>query len=451
VGLGRGGGNGLNCVSTVIFSILVNGAPTGFFQSSRGIRQGDPLSPLLFVVVMEGLSRMLNESMLQSLLSGFSVGIRDNEALVVNHLLFVDDTLIFYGAQAGHVQNLRCTFLCFEAVIGLRINLGKSELVSIGEVDDVESLAHILGCRIGSLLMTYLGMPLGASFKSLSIWNGVIEKVERRLTRWKKLYLSKGGRVTLIHSTLSSIPTYYLSLFPISVSVAKKLGVRNIIKFNQALLGKWMWRFLQERDALWRSVIEVMYGSVRGGWSSLLVTGSYGVSVWKFIRRGWDNVAKYLRFEVSEGSHIRFWHDLWCGNMPLKLCYPALYTIARFPNAWVVDNLSVVGVVSQWNVLFTRYAQDWEVEMVMSFYEQLYSIRIRHGEVDRVEWNLSKKRSFAVKTFYKALVCHKAASFPWKGIWRVKAPKRVAFFVWTAVLGKILTRDNLRRRGIVVV
>jgi hypothetical protein len=71
--------------------------------------------------------------------------------------------------------------------------------------------------------MTYLGMPLRALFKSISIWNGVIEKVERRLTSWKKLYLSKGGRVTLIHSTLSSIPTYYLSLFPIPVSVAKKL------------------------------------------------------------------------------------------------------------------------------------------------------------------------------------------------------------------------------------
>jgi hypothetical protein len=202
---------------------LVNGAPLHFFQSSRGIRQGDPLSPLLFVVVMESLSRMLNEYMLQGLLSGFSVGIKDNEALVMNHLLFADDTLIFCGAQAKHVRNLRCTFLCFEAVSGLRISLRKFELVPIGEVDDVESLAHILGCRIGFLPMTYLGMPLGASFKSLSIWNGVIEKVERRLASWKKLYLSKGARVTLIHSTLSSILTYYLSLFPIPVGVAKKL------------------------------------------------------------------------------------------------------------------------------------------------------------------------------------------------------------------------------------
>jgi hypothetical protein len=172
---------------------------------------------------MEALSRMLNESMLQGLLSGFSVGIRDNEVLVVNHLLFADDTLIFCGAQAEHVRNLRCTFSCFEAVSRLRINLEKSELVPIGEVGDVESFAHILSCRIGSLPMTYLGLPLGASFKSHSIWNGVIEKVERKLASWKKLYLSKGGRVTLIHSTLSSIPTYYLSLFLIPVSVAKKL------------------------------------------------------------------------------------------------------------------------------------------------------------------------------------------------------------------------------------
>jgi hypothetical protein len=89
--------------------------------------------------------------------------------------------------------------------------------------------------------------------------------------------------------------------------------------------------------------------------------------------------------------------------------------------------------------------------MVMSFFVQLYSTWVRHGEVDRVVWNLSKRRNFEVKTFYKALVCHEAAYFPWKGIWWVKAPKRVTFFVWTTALGKILTHGNLRRRGVVVV
>jgi len=61
---------------------------------------------------------------------------------------------------------------------------------------------------------------------------------------------------------------------------------------------------------------------------------------------------------VGDGSHIRFWHDLWCGDRPFKLCYPALYTIVHSSDAWVVDNLSVVGGAAHWNVLFTRYAQD---------------------------------------------------------------------------------------------
>jgi hypothetical protein len=99
----------------------------------------------------------------------------------VNYLMFADDILIFCGAQEEQIRHLRCIFLCFEAASGLRINLGKSEIVPIGAVEDVEGLAHLLRCRVASLPMTYLGLPLGASYKSVSIWNSVIEKMERRL------------------------------------------------------------------------------------------------------------------------------------------------------------------------------------------------------------------------------------------------------------------------------
>jgi hypothetical protein len=167
------------CISTVRFSILVNRTPSGFLKSSRGLRQGDPLSPFLFVV--EALSRMLIAALDQGNLTGFSVGSRESESLVVNHLLFADDTLIFCGVQEEQIRHMRCIFLCFEAVSGLRINLGKSEVVPIGAVEDVDRLAHLLGCRVASLPLTYLGLPLGASYKSVSIWNGVVEKMERRL------------------------------------------------------------------------------------------------------------------------------------------------------------------------------------------------------------------------------------------------------------------------------
>ena len=108
-------------------------------------------------------------------------------------------------------------------MIGLKINALKSEMVPIREVPNVHVLAEILGCRIRSLPMTYLGMPLGASYKSPTIWNPILDKIECKLAGWKKMYLSKGGRLTLLKSTLSSLPTYFLSLFTIPTHVANKI------------------------------------------------------------------------------------------------------------------------------------------------------------------------------------------------------------------------------------
>jgi hypothetical protein len=92
--------------------------------------------------------------------------------------------------------------------------------------------------------------------------------------------------------------------------------------------------------------------------------------------------------------------------------------------------------------------------MVLSFFNRLYSISARHGEGDRLLWNPSKKGLFEVKSFYEELIRKDDPSFPsflWKKIWRVKAPTRVAFFVWSATLDKILTHDNLRKRNVIMI
>ena len=98
--------------------------------------------------------------------------------------------------------------------------MGKLELVPIGMVHNFDLLLNVLGSKQGTLLMKYLGLPLGAKFKDKTIWNLILEKIEWRLAGWKHLHLSKGGRVTLIKSTLSNLPTYFLSLFPIPTAVA---------------------------------------------------------------------------------------------------------------------------------------------------------------------------------------------------------------------------------------
>jgi hypothetical protein len=211
----------LFCLSTVRFSVLVNGSPCGFFQSTRGLRQGDPLSPMLFVIVMEASSKLLDKAIEEGSLAGFSVSGGSNEPMTVSHLLFADDTLIFCDVDPSQLLYLRVILNRFEAASGLRINLGKSELVPVRDVADIENLAAILGCKTSSLSMKYLGLPLGARFKSQAIWDPIVEKMERRPAGWKWMYLSKGGRLALIKSTLSNLPTYFLSLFPIPASVAK--------------------------------------------------------------------------------------------------------------------------------------------------------------------------------------------------------------------------------------
>ena len=101
--------------------------------------------------------------------------------------------------------------------------MGKSELVPIGVVHNMDVLVGMLGWRQSSLPLRYLGLPLGAKFKELSIWNPILEKMERRLAGWKRLYLSKEGKVTLIKSTLSSLPTCFLSLLPLPGKVANHM------------------------------------------------------------------------------------------------------------------------------------------------------------------------------------------------------------------------------------
>ena len=101
----------------------------------------------------------------------------------------------------------------FETCSGLKINLEKSELISMGRVHDIEVLALELGYKVGGLPSCYLGLPLGAPFKSMVLWDGVEERFRRRLAMWKRQYVSKGGRLTLIQSTLSSMPIYFMSFF----------------------------------------------------------------------------------------------------------------------------------------------------------------------------------------------------------------------------------------------
>ena len=118
---------------------------------------------------------------------------------------------------------LNWIMLYFEALSGLRINLDKRVILPVGEVDNLNQLVSGLGCRVGSLPSSYFRLPLRYKVNSSRVWERIEEKFRRRLAAWKRQYISKGGRLTLIRSTLSNMPIYLLSLLRMPKSVKNRL------------------------------------------------------------------------------------------------------------------------------------------------------------------------------------------------------------------------------------
>ena len=126
------------CVTAIHFLVLVNGSPVGFFSNSKGLRQGDHLSPLLFLLIMEVLSRILKKTEEGGFIQGFHVGPINSTNIRISHLLFVDDTILLCNASREQILSIRIVLTCFQAFTGLKVNVGKSEIVPVGEVRDID-------------------------------------------------------------------------------------------------------------------------------------------------------------------------------------------------------------------------------------------------------------------------------------------------------------------------
>ncbi|MCI11460.1 RNA-directed DNA polymerase (Reverse transcriptase) [Trifolium medium] len=206
------------CVCTATTSVLVNGSPTEEFPFERGLRQGDPLSPFLFLLAAKGLNVLMEAVVVRNLFTGYSIG--EQDPVSVSHLQFADDTLLLGVKSWANVSALRAVLVLFEAMSGLKINFNKSILVGVNIPDSwLGEAESALGCEVGKIPFLYLRLPIGGHPRRLVFWEPVVARLKNRLSRWKSLFLSFGGRLVLLKSVLTSLPVYALSLFKAPSSI----------------------------------------------------------------------------------------------------------------------------------------------------------------------------------------------------------------------------------------
>ena len=174
-------------VSWASFLVLVNGSPTSFFKASRGLRQGDPISPILFVILAEFLGRFMNNMMVKGDFVGLSPS---SSALVCSHQQFVDDSIVMGEASVRNARNIKKALIDYGEATGQSINWHKGVIyfINVSEVRQ-SKIKWIIGYQSGSLPGTYLGLPLGLTPPD-SFWNSLIDKIHLKLAGWKGSFLS---------------------------------------------------------------------------------------------------------------------------------------------------------------------------------------------------------------------------------------------------------------------
>ena len=448
----------VNWISIILSSastkVILNGSLGRRICHARGLRQGDPLSPLLFVLVMEVLNALLRLADEKGLLRRLHTRVKERV------FMYADDVVLFTSPVVQDLVLIRAILEIFAGASGLHTNLAKC-LISPIQCDlesTVQLLTHFPG-RIDPFPIKYLGIPLGLRKLSKSDFQPLIDKVANRLPTWKAGLMNRAGRTVLIKSTLSAIPTHTavalnLSSWAIScidgirrgflwrgAQAAKGghcllawprvccpsdlggLGIVDLQRFGYALRMKWLWHRRSENARHWHALPDS---------KEQVVQAMFTASIY---------------VEIGNGQRALFWTDRWIQGQSIEDLAPCLFnavttrarqsrTVAQglHEDRWTQDISGALTVQ-----VLLDYLRIWDLTR---------EVHLDIDRSDRVCWMWTPDKVFTTASAYRSFFM---AQHPIKGakiLHKTRAPGKCKFFMWLALHDRCWTADRRKRHGL---
>ena len=229
----------MRCITTTSFSVLINRAAKGQIKPQRELRQGCPLSPYLFILCTEVFSRLLMQAENQNLIHGLRFG----NNILVSHLLFADDSLIFTRATIADCKHLKTIFDCYTTASGQLFNLDKSSMFFSGntKADRVAAIKENFHLNVVSRHENYFGLLSMIGRNKRNFFNGIKLRVISKVSSWQHKHFSKGDKEILIKAIAQAVPTYAMSVFKIPQGLCDDI---------QKVIAKFWWGSKNDRKGI---------------------------------------------------------------------------------------------------------------------------------------------------------------------------------------------------------
>ncbi|XP_026383991.1 uncharacterized protein LOC113279510 [Papaver somniferum] len=462
----------MNCVSTLNFSILFNGSPYGNFASGRGLRQGWPLSPSLFIIFSQGLSLLMAKFENTSLYSGYKI---NNYAPSISHLIFANDFFFFGRNSESNVNQLKCILDLYSSFSGQIINFFKSSIHFSNGCSPYNKwrTVQILSVREMETNEKYLGTYPLKSDCSIDTFEPLVSKFGNKLSSYRSFYVNSAGRIVLSKNVLAAIPNYSMGISKLlkgvtnqisriqrafwwghetstrkchfiswdKVEKAKEnggLGLRNMQQVNISLVSNLVWRFLTCIYASWVQLYKSKYLQSLSFWDCDPKPG--GSKTWRDMLSVRNLFTNNCVWFIGSGCNIHIWNDPWIPNVP------------GFRPTKLPDSRVQVETVSD---LFIQGQNQWNIELLLQVFpqdqvEEITNIYIPRDDqvMDKLVWLKTPSGNFTSKSCYKLQADNVAttssmSAFPWKLLWKqMKTQHKIHIFLWKAVfLGSPLFID----------